>query len=73
MSEEQGKGRVTLKEYFESEKMPTEGNFEDLIDASLNKIDDQLFVKAEGDDENPARFLGIGSVDPESPLSFLTV
>ncbi|NOQ74239.1 MAG: hypothetical protein GQ574_19680 [Crocinitomix sp.] len=69
MSDKIGKGRVTLKEYFESDKMPTEGDFADLVDSSLNKTDDQLFIKAEGDEDNPARFLGIGSVDPESPLS----
>ncbi|MFT5819271.1 MAG: hypothetical protein ACI8ZM_000494 [Crocinitomix sp.] len=69
MSDKIGKGRVILKEYFESDKMPTEGDFEDLVDSSLNKTDDQLFIKAEGDEDNPARFLGIGSVDPKSPLS----
>ncbi len=69
MSENQGKGRVTLKEYFEADKIPREGHFADLIDAGLNKIDDQLFVNIQGEAENSARFLGIGSTDPQSPLS----
>ena len=69
MSENQGKGRVTLKEYFEADKMPREGHFADLIDSSLNKTDDQLFINIEGEGENSARFLGIGSTDPQSPLS----
>ncbi|MFT5819270.1 MAG: hypothetical protein ACI8ZM_000493 [Crocinitomix sp.] len=69
MSVKLGKGRVSLKEYFEADKMPSEGDFEDLIDSSLNKTDDQLFIKAEGDEDNAARFLGIGTTDPKSPLS----
>jgi hypothetical protein len=63
------KGRITLKEYFEAEKMPTEGEFNDLINSSLNKKDDQLFISPKGEGGNAARFLGIGSSDPESPLS----
>lgn len=69
MSENQGKGRVILKAYFEADKMPREGHFGDLIDSGLNKTDDQLFISVEGEGENSARFLGIGSTDPQSPLS----
>lgn len=69
MSETQGKGRVTLKEYFEADKIPREGHFADLIDSGLNKTDDQLFISIKGEGEDSARFLGIGSTDPQSPLS----
>ena len=69
MSDKPGKGRVTLKEYFEADKMPTEGNFADLVDSALNKTDDQLFINVKGEGENTARFIGVGSTDPNSPLS----
>ena len=69
MSQNQGQGRAGLKEYFETDKMPTEDHFADLIDASLNKIDDQLTLVDSGSGENSGRFLGIGSADPQSPLS----
>jgi hypothetical protein len=63
------KGRVTLTEYFEAGKIPTEGNFADLIDSSLNKTDDQIFVKPVSENEKNGRNIGIGTTDPQSPLS----
>lgn len=69
MSENQGQGRAHLKAYFETDKMPTEDHFAELIDSGLNRTDDQLSVTDAGTGENSARFLGIGSVNPQSPLS----
>lgn len=62
------KSRITLKEYFKAGEMPTEGDFGDLIDSSLNKVDDQISVIT----KNDARYLGVGTPTPNAPLSIRT-
>lgn len=57
--------RVNLKGYFKTGAAPTQGQFGNLIDSSFNKVDDKLTVLPVGD----SRHLGIGTADPQSPLS----
>jgi len=63
------KGRVILKEYFKTEKIPSETNFSDLVDSVINKTDDQLFIQTVTESSKQARYFGIGSSHPQSPLS----
>jgi len=39
--------RNTLKSYFRKGQMPTEGNFQDLIDSGVNKVDDGISKNVE--------------------------
>jgi len=63
------KGRIILKEYFKAEKIPSEGNFADLVDSAINKTDDQISIQTVKEENKQARFFGIGSNHPQSPLS----
>jgi len=38
--------RLTLKSFFSNGKLPTEGNFSDLIDSTVNKLDDKVVGSA---------------------------
>ncbi len=63
------KSKIVLKTKFEAGQIPTEEDFGDLLDSSINKVDDQVAIRNIGRGKNAARYVGIGSVDPESPLS----
>jgi len=63
------KSRVILKTKFEAGRLPTEKDFGDVLDSTVNKTDDQIFVRSIDDGDQPARYIGIGSVTPESPVS----
>lgn len=43
------KKRDTLKGYFESNMVPTQDNFSELIDGTVNKTDDKIFSSPDGD------------------------
>ena len=62
------KTRTTLKEYFESGKIPTEGNFVDLIDSFLNYIDDEIHVRTTGQKEERKKCIGLGTDTPGEKL-----
>ena len=62
------KTRTTLKEYFESGKIPTEGNFVDLIDSFLNYIDDEIYVRTTGQKEERKKCIGLGTETPGEKL-----
>ncbi len=57
-----------MKEYFEAGKIPTEDQFADLIDSSLNKSDDQVYVKTVGSGKELKKQLGIGEANPDARL-----
>jgi len=63
------KSRVVLKFKFEAGRTPTEKDFADTLDSGINKIDDQISVQPVGEGEKIAKYIGIGSADPGSPLS----
>ncbi len=63
------KSKIVLKTKFEAGQIPTEEDFGDLLDSSINKVDDQVAIRNVGRGLTAARYVGIGSVDPESPLS----
>ncbi len=63
------KSKIVLKTKFEAGQIPTEDDFGDVLDSSINKVDDQVSVRNIGRGPTAARYLGVGSVDPESPLS----
>ncbi len=50
------KSRVDLKSYFVKNAIPTQGHFEELIDASLNQRDDNIFKDPNG----PVSLVGFG-------------
>lgn len=58
------KSRITLKEYFKAGEMPTEEDFKDMIDSTLNRVDDDIEVITE---DGEKRF-GIGTSVPEASL-----
>lgn len=57
--------RNDLKDYFLTGSAPTQGQFANLIESSLNALDDKLTVVSVGTE----RHFGIGTDDPQSPLS----
>ena len=61
------KTRATLKEYFESGKIPTEGNFSDLIDSSINIDDDEIHVRTMGQGTQE-KYIGVGTSVPGEKL-----
>ncbi len=63
------KSRATLKEKFKRGSTPTEEDFEEVLDSSINKIDDQISVLNKGKGITAARYIGIGSDEPTAPLS----
>ncbi len=62
------KSRSVLKEYFEAGKIPTEDQCSDLIDSSLNKLDDQVYVKTVGSGKGAKKRLGVGEANPDARL-----
>lgn len=63
------KTRVTLKEYFQSGKIPTEGNFADLIDSLVNSTDDEIYVNIKTNQEGEQdKTVGIGTTTPAEKL-----
>ena len=63
------KSRVVLKTKFEAGRIPTEKDFGDVLDSTVNKTDDHISVRSIDDGDQPARYVGFGSVAPESPVS----
>jgi len=63
------KSRVVLKTKFEAGRTPAEKDFADMLDSGLNQIDDQVSIRKIGEGDTAANYMGIGSVDPESPIS----
>ena len=50
------KGRATLKSYFETGDRPTQKQFEDLIDSQINKLDDNIEIGVNENDETEINF-----------------
>ncbi len=64
------KSRALLKTKFQAGDAPSERDFGDVLDSYINKSDDQITIQEMADEgEDSVRFVGIGSDDPESPLS----
>jgi len=56
------KNRETLKQYFQTGKTPTAGQFVDLIDSAINQVDDSITSDLNGQ-------IGVGNPAPSANLS----